>query len=122
MGVEAGGDEQPVGAMRLDDRGDEFVERLAIHVAGVCGGEGEVAVGHRRPARLAGPPGSGVEGRLVRRHVQDAVVVVEDVLGAVAVVHVPVDDGHALATRGELAAATATLLKRQNPIARSATA
>ena len=104
VGVEAGGDEQPVGAMRLDDRGDEFVERLAIHVAARAGREGQVAVRHRcvRSARLAGPPGSGVERRLVRRHVQHTLVVVEDVLGAVAVVHVPVDDGHPLATRGEL--------------------
>ena len=57
------------------------------------------------------------------RHVEHAGVVVEDVLGAVAVVDVPVDDGHALAAGGDpRPPPTAALLKRQNPIARSRTA
>ncbi len=38
----------------------------------------------------------------MRRDVEHALVVVEDVLGAVAVVHVPVDDGHPVALRRQL--------------------
>jgi hypothetical protein len=57
------------------------------------------------------------------RDVEDAPVRLEHVLRAVAVVHVEVDDGDAgEAARQGGAAATATLLKRQKPIARSASA
>src|SRR5215216_1146751 len=42
---------------------------------------------------LAGPARPRVEGTLMYREVKDAGVTVEDILGAVAVVHVPVQDG-----------------------------
>ncbi len=45
-------------------------------------------------ARLARVPGAGIERHLVRRGEQHAGVLVEDVLRAVAVVHVEVDDRH----------------------------
>ena len=50
-------------------------------------------------------PGARVERRLVRRDVEHVRVVVEHVLGAVAVVDVPVEDRHPLAGRGELGSA-----------------
>ena len=65
----------------------------------VPAGNGRLQVRLRRvrAARLGGPARPRVQRRLVRRDVQHPRVVVEDVLGAVAVVHVPVDDGHPLA-------------------------
>ena len=107
MGVETGGDDQPVRGEALDHRHHDRVERGAERVARGAGRERQVEV---RPDTVAGTglaqqPGAGVERRLVGRHVEDARVVVEHVLGAVAVVHVPVDDRHALAAGGELGGA-----------------
>ena len=65
----------------------------------------------------------GIERPLVQRDVQDVGVGVEDVLGAVAVVRVPVDDQRPARPRSRsAAAATATLLSRQKPIAWSGSA
>ncbi len=73
-------------------------------------------------ADLLGRAGPGVQRVLVERDVEDARVVPEDVLGAVAVVGVDVDDQHSLALVGQQWAAMATLLTRQKPIARSVVA
>ena len=54
----------------------------------------------------------------MQRHVQHPGVVVEGVLGAVAVVGVPVDDQDPLAAAARAAAVTATLLRMQKPMAR----
>ena len=62
----------------------------------------------------------GIERVLEEADHQHALVAGQDVLGAVAVVHVEVDDGHALAGRGARAHSaprSATLLKKQKPIA-----
>ena len=70
---------------------------------------------------LVRPAGARVERPLVQRDKEDGVVVPEDVLRAVAVVHVEVDDRDALGAGAPARqrAATATLLNRQKPIARS---
>ena len=49
---------------------------------------------------LVGPPGARIQRVLVGRDVEDVRIVPEDLLGPVAVVHVPVDDQHALAEGG----------------------
>ena len=69
--------------------------------------------------------GAGVVRKLVRREVEDARVVVEDILRPIAVVDIEVDDRDALDPRllkRPCATATATLLNRQKPIARSGVA
>ena len=54
-----------------------------------------------RAARLLGPTGTGIRRVLMGGDEQDVRVVPEQVLGAVAVVHVPVDDEHPLTAVGE---------------------
>ena len=82
------------------------------------GGSGKLIV---RPGRWAPPvssarPVPGYAGYWCVDTNSTLRVVPEDVLGAVAVVHVPVDDQHPLAAApASAAAATATLLNRQNP-------
>src|SRR5205085_7266390 len=49
----------------------------------------------RRRAAFTGPAAAGIERPLVHRGEEDRVVVAEDLLGAVAVVDVPIDDRHA---------------------------
>ena len=75
-------------------------------------------------ADFVGRAGARVVRKLVRRDVQHVGIALEDVLRAVAVVHVVVDDRDALRRRASraCAAATATLLNRQKPIARSRSA
>ena len=103
VGVEAEGHEHPRGGEALGHRPDDLVERGPVGVARGPGGEREVdgealavaGAGLLQPARAR------VEGRLVGRHVEDAAVGVEGVLGAVAVVDVPVEDRHPLTPIGE---------------------
>ena len=74
-------------------------------------------------AALGGGAGAGVAGRLVAAGVEQVGVALEDVLGAVAVVHVEIDHGDALAApsgRGRAWAAMAAPLNRQKPMARAA--
>ena len=69
--------------------------------------------------------GAGIERHLVGRGVEDLRVVLEDVLRAVAVMHVEIDDRDALqrrAPRAHARAPIATLLNRQKPIAMSLSA
>ena len=106
------------GAKAVDPRQDRRLHRLAESVAAVAGRE-------RRVddlvvlAALAARAGAGIERHLVRRGVKHALVVPEDVLRAVAVVDVEIDDGDALGAMAAWAwrAATAALLKKQKPIA-----
>ena len=88
------------------------------------GGSGTLSVrpGAAGTADLVRTPRPGVQRVLVRRDVEDVGVVPEDRLGAVAVMHVPVHDQDPLAAAVREAAATATLLTRQNPMARSGVA
>ena len=98
VAVEAGADEHE---LRLDPRGEvgqlvgELREILAPRRAErrrqVARGAQAVA-----GARFVGGAGAGVERPAVDREESDAAVVVEHVLRAVAVVHVPVDDEHAI--------------------------
>ena len=79
-----------------------LVESGPHHVARRPGREREVEGESRRgsTADLVGTARPGVERVLVRRDVEHGRVVPEDVLGAVPVVHVPVDDEHSLAECG----------------------
>ena len=117
VSIEAGGDDQPVGRERLDHRHDHLVERGPVHVASRAGRERQVQVGSGRlaPPGLGEPSGARVQRRLVGRHVQDARVVVEDVLGAVAVVDVPVDDRHPLTVGGQLRGADRGVVEQAEP-------
>ena len=94
VGVEAGGDQDEFGFEVVEFRfvaGGEFVEDFGVAGAG---GEGGVeGVAEAAPgAGFVAAAGAGVEGRLVGGEEEDGVVVVEGVLGAVAVVDVPIDD------------------------------
>ena len=99
------------------------VERVRVAVVAGARGQRDVDVAPRRrvlePARVR-----GVEAVLVQRDRQHRRVVEEDLLGPVAVVHVPVDDRHALEPALALRPARrdAVLLKRQKPIAASRSA
>ena len=92
VGVKAGADEDHLGLVFFQARHPHHLDQLAhVHALGV-GGHGavdEIGVVLQR-ATL------GVERVLEEAAHQDALVAGHDVLGAVAVVHVEVDDGHAL--------------------------
>jgi hypothetical protein len=51
-------------------------------------------------AALRGVAGSGIQRHLVGRVVEDRGVLLEDVLGSVPVMHVPIDDHHAIDRAG----------------------
>ena len=91
VGVEAGGDDEEVGFEGLQ-RGDGVgLPGGAKSLAAVAGGEREVedVVGH---ARFVGGAGAGVAGGLVAGDVEEIGVGLENMLGAVAVVDVEIDD------------------------------
>ena len=104
MRVESRRYDQQVGREVVEPRQDRRFERLAEHVAAVAGAQ-------RRVddlvvlAGLAERAGAGIERHLVGRRVHDGSVVPEDVLGAVAVVDVEIDDGDALDAMGRLGVA-----------------
>ena len=94
--VEAGRYQQPVGLVALDGRDDDLPEHR--QVLGVAAARRQRHV-HRVPLSLAAAhlvrgPGSGIVGVLVRGQEEHRGIVVEGVLRAVAVVHVPVHDRH----------------------------
>src|SRR5215211_1583844 len=98
VGVETGGDQDPLGS-ELPQHGQEDPgESRRIQVFPRARRQRHV----RREAQplsfsnFAGLAGPRVEGTLMRREVEHPTVAVEDVLGAVAVVHVPVQDGDLL--------------------------
>jgi hypothetical protein len=101
VAVEAGREEQPRRRECRRRRGDELVHRLQQHVARRTGGQGHVhgRAGTGTGAGLVEAARERIERELVERHVQDARVLVEGVLRAVAMVGVPVEDQHALASR-----------------------
>src|SRR5215210_3566173 len=98
VGVVTGGD-QDQGRTELAHYGEEDPgERRRVSFFPRTRGEGHV---HGEAPSLAlphlvGPAGPRIEGALVGREVEHLPVFVEDVLGAVAVVHVPVEDGYSL--------------------------
>ena len=84
-----------VGAKPLDRGRDDLVDGAPARrrpVAPAGSGTFSVVPGAPAPADLRGPTGAGIRRPLVRGHVQHPRVVPEELLGAVAVVHVPVDD------------------------------
>ena len=94
MRVEAGGNDDQVRPEIVERRQDARLERLAKDVAAGAGRQ-------RRVDDVAGAglvlgAGAGIERHLVGRAVEHRRIVPEDVLRAVAVMDVPVDDGDAL--------------------------
>ncbi len=101
MGVESRRYDQQVGREVVEPRQDRRFERLAERVAAVAGaqrGVDDLVV----LAGLAERAGAGIERHLVGRGVHDGRIAPEDVLGAVAVVDVEIDDGDALDAMGRL--------------------
>lgn len=94
VSVEPGVDHEQLGAEGVEDRlHDALHEQQVVAVRG-AGSDGDV---HGEPlaapdAALAGRPGVGKEGVLVERNHEDARVLVERPLRAVAVVDVVIDD------------------------------
>ena len=119
MGVEAGGHEHPGGREPLDRRCHHLVDRRERGVTGGAGRKREVdrRPRRRRAAGLGGAAGAGIERRLMRRHVEHARVVPEDVLGAVAVVHVPIEDQHPFAPFGERGAGDRDVVQQAEALA-----
>jgi len=96
--VEAGADDDELRPVLLERRQDDPLERSAIQAVAAAGGERHVdgvslAIAL---AALRGVAGPRIERELVGRHVEDVGVGVEHLLGAVAVMHVPVDDRDAV--------------------------
>ena len=98
MRVEAARDQHPVGSELLDGLTRHLVDRGADHVARRPGRDRQVDGEARRGGAtdLIGTPGPGEQRVLVGGDVQHVGIVPEDRLRAVAVMHVPVDDEHAL--------------------------
>ena len=95
MGIEARRDDDQVGPKILEARQDARGERLAEALAVGAGLQGRVddrvvIAGFRDRTR------AGIERHLVGRAEQHRGIGPEDVLAAVAVVHVPIDDGDAV--------------------------
>src|SRR5215210_154012 len=94
MGVETGGDQDHLGPELAQHGQEDPGESRRIEVFPRARMQRHV----RRETQplsfphLAGLAGPRVEGTLMRREVEHPTVAVEDVLGAVAVVHVPVQD------------------------------
>ena len=94
MRVEAGGDDQQFGGEFLQLRQDQVFERGAEFCSAVFGGERRVDDGVVLAALAAGA-GAGKQRHLVRRAIHHALVGPENILGAVAVMDVEVDDRRA---------------------------
>ena len=94
-----------VGSKRRITGSTTLVDGAEVHVAGRALGDGHVEgvprAGARRPVSVSAPV-PGYSGYSWMRDVQDAGVAVEDVLRAVAVVGVVVDDDDPLAPLGEV--------------------
>ena len=100
MRVKSGRNDDQVGAGFLQCRKDAGLERFAKMVAAVIGrqrGIEDIAL-----AGFAQCACARIKRHLVRRAVDHAVVIIEDVLRAIAVVHVPVNDRHPLGAIGLL--------------------
>jgi hypothetical protein len=100
VGVAAELGDQHVGGEGVQRRGDDRLEGVEVDLAGGGGCEGHVERRARTiaPPDLVGEAGAGeqVAARLVQADRQDARVVVEELLDAVAVVGVDVDVGDPL--------------------------
>ena len=95
MRVEAGGDEDQVRREIVERRQDARLRRPRGKCR--CRHRGASGALTMLPAPVSSlRAGAGIERHLVGRAVEHARIVPEDVLRAVAVVHVPVDDGDAL--------------------------
>ncbi len=99
MGVETRRDEDPRRAEIGHYRRDDLVQRIKHDVARGAGGKRDIQGQPRRVGPSSGRcvTGARVKGRLVGRDIKDPGLVPKDVLRAVAVVHVPVQDEYALA-------------------------
>src|SRR5262245_5225540 len=91
--VEAGGDEHLFWLESRDRRLHDALERVQVLVVSGPGRERNV---ERRLGLVVGAARARVEGPLVQRDEEDGPVVLKDRLRSVPVVHVPVDDRHAL--------------------------
>ena len=97
--VEAGAQQDQVGGESLGRRVDRAQQRL--HVLRRRQGRRHRHVPHRAMrATVVGRPGARIPRPLVHRHEVDTRLVLHQCLRAVAMVHVPVHDQHALAGRG----------------------
>ena len=92
VGVEAGGDDDQFGAELLQLRQDDVLERGTEFDAAVFGRQRRVDDGVVFAALAAGA-GAGKQRHLVRRAIHHGRIGPEDILGAVAVMHVEVDHG-----------------------------
>lgn len=94
VGIVAGGHEDQLGVERGQARQNDPAKRFSVGLAPGPGGEahvdGRAASGSL--ARLSRRSGARVEGVLVERDEEDRVVRLEDLLGPVPVMDVPIDD------------------------------
>ena len=95
VGVEAGGNDEEIGGEGLQGRQALSLPGGAEGVATLAGGQRKVdhVVGH---TGFMGGAGAGVAGGLVAGDVEEIGIGLEDMLGAVAVVDVEIDDRDAL--------------------------
>ena len=89
--VEAGRHQDQVGREAGDRRLDRVAEHACVLLVSGPGRKGDV---QRRRPLVERTAAARVERPLVQRDEEDALVVLQDRLRAVAVVHVPVDDRH----------------------------
>ncbi len=117
MGVEARRDDDEIGTERLEARQDRDIEGFAKDLAAVAGVQGRIDDLIVLAAFAAGP-GAGKERHLMGRTIHRLGVVPENLLGAIAVMDVEIDNSYAFGAMGARAwrAATAALLKKQKPI------
>ena len=94
VSIKAAGDQDHLGFEIPRHRYNDALEKSDVLGVGTAGRHGEVygGSGARSLPRFAKSAGSGVVGILVGGHVEDARVAFEGVLGAVAVMDIPVQD------------------------------
>ena len=95
--IEAARDQDELGRKCLERRDDDAVDRVEVRTRARARRERNVegrACSLTRPGLAQEPRARGVEPILVQRDREHRGVEPEDRLGAVAVVHVPVDDSH----------------------------
>jgi len=103
-GIKAGGDEHELGRERVGRRQDLLPPGRQQLGAGGAGGQGNV---HREAlavanAAIGGSAGAGIKRRLVAAAEEHGGIGGENVLGAVAVVYVPIEDQHPRQAMGHL--------------------
>lgn len=117
MGVVAGGNQDPIWLKLLNNRCDDSAKGMAIDVATRSGRKRQVdgKAGSRPASHLVNPSAPRVERKLVQRQVEDIGILFKEVLGAVAVMNVKINDGHSLSAVDQVSSRNGDVVEKAKP-------